>query len=141
MKTPIRWLIPIILILSCTHDPFQVTKESYEDGTPKLVRYYEDESEEVLVKETQYYEDGSKYIEGAYKNDERTGTWNAWYRDGTLWSTGHYKDGLEHGTKTAYHENGQIYYEGELKADKRIGIWTFWNKEGKEMKKVDYNKQ
>ena len=139
MKNPIRWLIPVLFILSCSHESYQVTEESYEDGTQKLVRYYEDETKAVLEKETQYYEDGSKYIEGSYKNGERHGTWNAWYRDGKLWSTGEYKDGMEHGIKTVYHENGQKYYEGELTEDKRTGIWTFWNKEGKELKKVDYN--
>lgn len=141
MKNPVRWLIPVLFLISCSPEATKVVEESYPEGQPKVVRYYTNENKEVLLKETQYYEDGSKYIEGPYKDGKRNGLWSAWYRDGQLWSTGEYKDGIETGTKTVYHENGQKYYQGEVTGEKRIGIWTFWDKEGNVVKKIDYSKQ
>lgn len=141
MKNPIRWFIPVMFMIACTPEAFEVVEESYPEGTPKVVRYYNNESMEVLLKETQYYDDGSKYIEGTFKNGERNGTWQAWYRDGKLWSQGEYKDGLENGTKTVYHDNGQKYYEGRIQDEKRTGTWTFWDKEGNVVKKINYDQQ
>jgi len=141
MKNPTRWFFLVLVILSCSSNTFEFVEESYSDGTPKLVRFYKNDSKEVLLKETQFYHGGAKYLEGHYKNGERNGTWTAWYQNGNVWSTGKYKKGIENGKKTVYHENGQQYYEGEVKDEKRVGVWTFWDKEGSFIKEIDYNKQ
>ncbi|OQX72243.1 MAG: hypothetical protein B6D61_14440 [Bacteroidetes bacterium 4484_249] len=131
----------LISITACTNKPVEVIEQTYDDGTPKTVRYYKSESKEVLLKEILYYEDGQKKMEGAFKKDERTGQWSYWYPDGKLWSQGVYKDGKENGLKTVWHENGQKYYEGKLDDGKRIGVWKFWGKDGKLLKEVDYDKE
>jgi antitoxin component YwqK of YwqJK toxin-antitoxin module len=95
----------------------------------------------VVLKETQYYQDGAKYIEGDYKNGERHGKWTAWHSNGNVWSIGHYKKGVEVGLKTVYHENGEKYYEGKVDGERRIGKWTFWDNEGKEIKTINYDQQ
>lgn len=138
MKNSIRHLLPLLFLFACSSPMVEVVEESYDDGSAKLVRYYKDETREVLLKETQYYENGNVYIEGTYKDGEREGTWTAWYKDGTIWSRGEYKAGKENGKKTVYHENGQVYYEGEVRDDERAGTWTFWNKDGELLKKVEY---
>lgn len=131
----------VILIFGCSEKAFEVVDETFEDGTPKTVKYYKDESKESLLKEILYYEDGTKKLEGSYKNDKRTGEWSYWYDNGNLWSRGHYKEGVDHGLKTVYHENGQKYYEGNLKDGKRMGIWMFWEKDGTLIKEIDYDKE
>lgn len=139
MKNPLRWLIPVILIVSCSTTTYEFVVESYPDGSPKTVRHYKDEDQKVLLREVQYYNDGGIYIEGTFKDGERSGTWKAWHRNGNLWSQGEYKNGKENGLKTVYYENGGKYYEGELRDDNRAGKWTFWNEEGQKIKSIDYD--
>lgn len=141
MKNLFVKVLALVFILACSSLPFEVVEETHENGSPKVVRYYKNESKEIILKEIQYHADSSKYMEGNYKNGERDGVWTAWYRNGNVWSTGKYKNGIEDGKKTVYHENGQKYYEGVMKDEKRTGIWTFWNSEGEVVKTIDYNKQ
>ncbi len=139
-----RFLVPVIsflLIVSCTVKPFEVVEETYPSGSPKTVKYYNNESKEILLSEINYYEDGTKKMEGAYENGERTGKWSYWYPDGKLWSQGVYKNGKENGLKTVWHSNGQKYYEGNTKEDKRTGVWKFWDEKGELLKQVDYDKE
>lgn len=131
-------LIPFWLA-SCTSTPLEVVEETYSDSIAKTVRIYKDESKEILLKEVQYYEDGQKKLEGAFKDGQRTGQWQYWYADGKLWSQGVYKKGIENGLKTIWHPNGQKYYEGKLKMGERVGIWKFWDKEGNLIKEIDYD--
>jgi antitoxin component YwqK of YwqJK toxin-antitoxin module len=133
--------ISIFIFTSCTMKPFEVVEETYPSGTPKTVKYYKNESKEILLSEINYYEDGAKKMEGSYENGERSGKWSYWYPNDKLWSQGVYKDGKENGLKTVWHSNGQKYYEGNTKDDKRIGIWKFWNDKGELLKEEDYDKE
>lgn len=142
MKHYFILIFSILLIAGCSEPKlFESVESTHEDGTPKIVKYYNNESKEVLLKEVRYWENGNKSMEGAYKNGNRNGTWTAWYKDGTLWSTGEYEDGVENGLKSVFHENGQKYYEGHIKSDKRVGIWKFWNKEGNLLKEINYDEK
>lgn len=141
MRNIVSLLIIGILLFSCKSELYKVVEQAFPDGAPKVVKYYKSESMEVLLKETQFYNDSSRYIEGTYKDGLRDGTWTAWYQDGTLWSTGQYKEGKEHGKKTTYHKTGKKYYEGVIKNEKRIGEWTFWNQEGEKLKTIDYDEK
>jgi uncharacterized protein len=131
----------IALLSGCMKKPFEVVEESFPSGKPKTVKFYKNDTKEILLKEINFYEDGAKKMEGAYENGERSGTWSYWYPDGKLWSQGVYKDGKENGLKTVWHSNGQKYYEGNSKDDKRTGIWKFWDEKGNLLKEVDYDKE
>jgi len=141
MKKFLSIFIAIIILFGCSGKAYEVVEETYDDGTPKTVKYYKDETKEKLLMEVLYYEDGTKKLEGSYKDNERSGEWSYWYPNGNLWSQGSYKKGIDHGLKTVWHENGQKYYEGELKDGKRIGIWSFWDKDGKITKEINYDKE
>jgi antitoxin component YwqK of YwqJK toxin-antitoxin module len=130
-----------VLMVSCNRKPVELVEETYPGGQAKTVRYYKDDSREVLVKEILFYEDGTKKMEGAFKEGERAGLWSYWYSNGNLWSQGVYSKGIENGQKTVWHENGQKYYEGVLKDGKRSGVWKFWDPKGNLMKEIDYDKQ
>ena len=129
-----------IIFASCTHKPFEVVEESYPDQSPKLVKYFKDETKKVLVKEIYYYQGNRKRMEGSYKNDKRNGKWSYWYENGNMWSQAYYTEGVENGLKTVWHENGQKYYEGTIKDDKPAGVWKFWDDTGKPTKEVNYDK-
>lgn len=133
------FIITTIWLFSCTTEPYQYIEESYENGSPKKVSYYQSESRQVLLSEINYYESGLKKMEGSYKNGERTGTWTYWYHDGKKWSEGEYHNGKENGLKTVWHINGQKYYEGKLENGFRIGSWSFWNKKGQLLRTINYD--
>ena len=139
MKNILSIVIVAALLVACDSKPIPFVEETHSNGTPKLVRYYKSEKKEVLLKETQYYPDSAKYIEGSFKDGLRDGIWTAWYQDGTIWSTGNYKEGQEFGKKTTYHKNGKKYYEGVIKNGKREGTWTFWDESGEIIKTIDYD--
>lgn len=142
MKQHLIFLLSVIFLVGCSQPKlFENIESTHEDGTPKIVKYYKDESKEVLVKEIRYWDNGGKSMEGEYKNGNRNGIWTAWYKDGTIWSTGEYNEGVENGLKTVYHENGLKYYEGNIRADKRVGIWKFWDKDGNLLKEINYDEK
>ena len=102
--------------------------------------YYQKKGKELeLRKETVYYENQQKKMEGAYKSERRDGQWKAWYENGTIWSEGVYKDGKRHGLGIAYHENGQKYIEGMYREDMRVGVWRFYDTTGVMVKKVNFD--
>lgn len=139
MKNIVSLAMLVILLAACNSTHYKVIEQTYPDGSPKVVKYYKSESMEVLLKETQLYNDSSNYIEGTYKDGMRDGIWTAWYPNGNVWSTGNYKEGKEHGKKIVYYENGQKYYEGVKENDQRLGVWTFWDEDGKELNTIDYD--
>jgi antitoxin component YwqK of YwqJK toxin-antitoxin module len=134
-------LFLLVLAVGCKIKPFEVVEETYPSGSPKTVKYYNNESKETLLSEINFYEDDAKKMEGSYENGERTGQWSYWYPDGKLWSQGVYKNGKENGLKTVWRSNGEKYYEGNTKEDKRIGVWKFWDEKGELLKEVDYDKE
>ena len=75
MKNPLRWLIPVILIVSCSTTTYEFVVESYTDGNTKTVRHYKDEEQKVLLRELLYYHHVGKYIQGTFKDGERSGPW------------------------------------------------------------------
>lgn len=139
MKKIVFQLLIFTVLVACSSPPYEVVEERFSNGNPKVVKAYKSEAQEVLLKEVQYYNDSSKYMEGSYKNGKRDGVWTAWYQNGNIWSTGNYKEGLESGKKTVYHENGQKYYEGTIRDEKRQGTWTFWDESGEVLKTINYD--
>lgn len=139
MKKTILLYLVVLGFCSCS-EPYEYVETTYSDGSPEIVKYYRSEDKTVLLRKIEYYENGQKRMEGAYKSGKRNGEWTAWYEDGTLWSKGFYDEGVENGMKTVWHPNGQKYYEGPVVNDERTGTWKFWNEEGKLVKEVDYNR-
>lgn len=139
MKT---WTILLLLVFTfnaCQKKTIEKIEETYADGFPKLVRTYQQiGNKQVVIKETYYHANHQKSMEGGIKNGKRHGKWTAWYEDGTIWSEGHYNEGIDDGLKIAYHENGNKYYQGNYKNGERTGVWKFWDKEGKLIKEVQF---
>jgi antitoxin component YwqK of YwqJK toxin-antitoxin module len=133
-------IFSIIALFSCNEKLKKVTKETYPDGKPKLVQYFSNDNNEVLVKETQYHANQKKKMEGGFANQKREGLWTAWFEDGKKWSEGYFKNGLNDSTRTVWHPNGNKYYEGHYKDGAKVGIWKFWDEKGTFVKEVDYSK-
>ena len=139
-----RKIVPMLIIWmlwACQPTPFEHVQSTYDNGKPKLIRTYKSKDMKVLIKETSFYPDGGKKMEGSFKNDLRDGTWSYWYSNGNLWSRGNYEKGNEKGIKTVWHENGQKYYEGYSDNGVRKGIWKYWDETGKIIKEINYDKK
>ena len=131
--------LSLTLLASCNQT--NVKKELFEDGTVKSEKTFKKiDGAEQLVKEVVYHPNGKKYIEGNYKNDKREGYWASWFKDGTLWSEGNFKEGESDGERTVYHPNGKLYYKGTFSMGKRIGKWLFYDENGKKLNEIDYDK-
>ncbi|HNW90560.1 MAG TPA: hypothetical protein PKN48_12920 [Bacteroidales bacterium] len=142
MKIKIFLLFLIAFLCnSCTTKIVEETIESYPDGTPRIVRFYKDDGKNrVLFKETLYYSNRQKYMEGEYKNGKRNGKWTSWYQNGNKWSEGSYIEGVDDGKRVGYHENGKKYFEGNYKEGKKIGTWKFWDEQGVRQDDQNFNK-
>lgn len=142
-KSNFLYLIAFVLFLtSCASGLEETVKESYEDGSPKVVQYYDNHGDERhMVEEAYYYPDGQVRMRGTYLDGEKHGTWTSWYDNGNKWSTGQYTNGVNDGIIITWHENGQKYYEGHFTAGARTGIWRFWDEQGELIKEIDYNKK
>ena len=127
-----------VIAFSCTQK--KVIEATYDNGNPKVVKYYHKKGNDLLLeREVVYYDNKQKKIEGEYKDQQRTGPWKAWYKNGTIWSEGEYKEGKRSGKGIYYHENGKKYIEGLYRDDLRVGDWRFYDTTGALIKEVNFD--
>ena len=132
-------LLLSLVYFGCGPGLEEVVVDSYEDGTPKVVRYYKGEGKEkTMVKEATFYADGAVRMEGEFLNGIKHGRWISYYENGSRWSEGNFTDGINNGTTITWHENGQKYYKGYYKNGERAGTWKFWGDDGEFIKEIDY---
>ena len=141
MKSKILFLFLCAFIFSsCTTKIVEENIESYPDGSPKITRYYKDDGNtRVLFKETLYYSNHQKYMEGEYSNGKRNGKWTSWYQNGHEMSIHYFVNGIDDGKITVFYENGNKRYEGKYSNGKKMGVWKFWDEQGKLQNKEDYS--
>jgi len=130
----------MLLIAACHPKAADVAvTEKYPDGGIKTIKKYRiNGNDSLLLRETHFYQNGGKYMEGRYENGLRDSTWTAWLDDGRIWSRGDYLNGLEEGAKIVYHDNGVLFYEGWYKAGKRVDEWRFFDRTGQLIQTIDY---
>jgi antitoxin component YwqK of YwqJK toxin-antitoxin module len=129
--------IPLFL-LGC--GPRKVIESRFDNGNPQVVKYYEKiDGKDQVVKETIYYKNKNKKMEGEYQSDQRTGKWSAWFEDGKMWSIGEYKDGKRNGPGIVYHTNGKKYIESFYTNDEKTGNWRFYDTTGMVVKEVNFD--
>lgn len=133
-------LLFIITMISCNKATIvEEIVAKHEDGSRKECFYYQVNGNGVKTKirETWYYAEGMKHLDGPIANGKRNGSFETYYKSGQLMSKGHFVDGIREGNATTYHENGNIYYEGFYENGKECGIWKFYDKEGKLQKEIN----
>ncbi len=132
--------ITILMMFSCASGLEEIVAETYADGTPKVVKFYDGEGGgKTMVKEATYYPSGQVRMEGEYKNGVKHGYWISYYQNGNKWSEGWYVESINHGQTTTWHENGQVYYKGQFNQGNRSGTWKFWDENGDFIKKINYD--
>ena len=108
-----------ISIFSCSRNIIiEDIIEQYDDGGSKVVHYYQEKNngEKVWIRETWFYQEGMKHLDGPIVNSKRNGEFKAYYKSGNVLSEGN--------------ENGNVNYEGFYKNGRECGIWKFYDEEG-----------
>ncbi|NLF42087.1 MAG: toxin-antitoxin system YwqK family antitoxin [Bacteroidales bacterium] len=137
----VTMLIALLAMMTACKKDHKVVEDVFDDGSPRIVKYYSKEGPDAeLKKETIYFKSGKKHMEGNYKNNKREGKWTSWYDNGVIWSEGYYKDGLGHGERKAYYPNGKLRFQGMMENDKEVGVWQYYDENGSMVKEVDYDK-
>lgn len=121
--------IALMVFVGCNKLSKEVS-EYYENGEQKTVQYFSSNNKKRIVKEIQYYPDGTLAYQKHFKNDKPNGEWQFWHSNGNVWSVGFYDNGQRVGTSRVYHENGQLFFEGEYINGKKDGEWVFFNEKG-----------
>lgn len=135
----ISYLLCFCTVIASCKNSVDVVEESFEDGSPRVIRTYDDyEGEKVLLKEKVNYPNGKIQLTGTYKNDKRDGLWTYYYENGNKWSEAEYTNGEYNGKSTTWFENGKLRYEGYYKNGKKTGKWKFYNEEGKFEKETEF---
>ncbi len=133
--TYIILLSVVVLFTACgPKNQEKVVMASYADGKPKLEYVYilNDKGDKQLYKETQYFPEEKKYIEGTYDQySRRDGEWTSWYENGRKNSQGTYENGLLQGKYTVWHPNGKVFYSGKYKNGVKIGTWSYYDTLGR----------
>jgi antitoxin component YwqK of YwqJK toxin-antitoxin module len=79
---------------------------------------------------TVYHDDGSKMMQGEYRDGKQNGEWTMWYDNGQKKSVDHYKDGVQDGEHTGWYTDGKIAAIGMYKDGKQDGVWKRWDPNG-----------
>ncbi|MEI7980511.1 MAG: toxin-antitoxin system YwqK family antitoxin [Bacteroidota bacterium] len=140
MKKSIVFITILFFCLTSCRFEHKIVQETYPDGSPKRICWYQGKGENrEMIRETTFYPNKQKQMEGAYKDNERDGKWSYWYENGKLWSEGNFILGKADGKRTAFFENGKVRYEGFYKEDMRVGKWRFYDENGKLLQEADYS--
>jgi len=104
--------------------------ESFPGGQVKNVVIIKEGTENDILYQTIYYEDGKVHMQGGFNTGKRVGAWETFHKDGKPWSLNTYTDGNFDGPYKAWHENGQIRIDGNYSMGKRVGVWNYYAEDG-----------
>jgi len=106
----------------------------FPDKTPQstwTVDVFSDDSEVKHGPYTEFYQNGSKFVEGQYTDNKKEGDWKFWGKNGKLIKTESYRDGKLNGAWTLFREDGSKERSVSYKDGKRDGKWVFYDPAGK----------
>ena len=131
MKKIVLFLIVTLSFYSCQTSEIQVVEEVFNDGAIKsIVDYRISFGDSIPIHRLDFHKDGSKRMEGFFKDGERDGEWLSWFTDGTVWSKGYFKEGKRTGKSWVYHPNGKLYIKGKYEDGKKTGQWLVFDEDG-----------
>lgn len=140
MKLKVLPLFLILAVTACKPAVIEVVEESWEDGSPRLMKYFNKQIDSLsLLREVAYYPNGITRIDGSFLEGQRHGYWVYYYDNGNKWSEGHYLNGLEDQMRRVWYPDGKLNYEGMFHLGKRIGKWKFWDETGILIQEIDYS--
>jgi len=126
-------------------------KEHYQDGNQRFlsVSWYDAQQKEAegwQIRTNVQFDVQVQWWQGmltisrdeSNAEDQKTGTWNEWYPNGTPRFTGSFRDGRPAGPQTWWHANGQKMMAGDYKTGAPEGLWTRWHPNGRKEEEGSY---
>lgn len=142
MKKLTFFILILLSFFSCSNESNKVIEEvltRHESGNKKEVRYYivKKDGSKDCVRETLYYDEGMKYLDGPIVDGKRNGDFETYYKSGALMSKGTFINGIREGDAFTYYENGNVKYQGVYVNGKECGIWKFYKENGDLIEEVN----
>jgi len=123
----------------CVGRPVERVEEEWEDGMPRFwqeVAIDEDGSQIPHGLTTQFWPNGQKKLEMMYNCGLREGPRRSWYEDGSLWAVGEFKNGRDHGTWEVWYPDGTKSQEFTMDEGAWHGTHTTWHPNGQKRSEV-----
>ncbi len=114
--------------------------ENYPDKKPKVVRGVKRFSDNSVINHghyISYYQNGQKFEEGDYVDNQKQGAWHMWYENGKEAKVENYLNGKPDGQWTLFNDKGLPEREASYKAGQRSGIWKYYFPDGKQLSKQE----
>lgn len=141
MKKIVLAILMLVTFFSCSNknDVKEEVLTRHTDGGRKEVRYYKENKDgsKNYVRETWYYMEGMKHLDGPIVDGKRNGVFETYYKSGSLMSKGTFVNGVREGEAFTYYENGNVKYQGFYDNGKECGIWKFYDENGELDKEVN----
>ncbi len=114
MKKILYLLIAVVLLASCTSEVKEIVSK-YPDGSPKVVVYFKKSGDKkTKIREIGYYQNQKEMYKGAYKNEQRSGSWVYLY------------------------QNGKEFAKADFASDTDVKNWIIVDPDGKTFMDKDY---
>lgn len=128
--------------MGCSNSSEKLTieeKESYDDGSPKLLITYKMKKGERIKHgwDISWYKDGKEMYKALFHEGKVVGESKGWYEDGIPKFVKTYIDG-QIVTHTIYHKNGNVAKTISYVNDKKHGPSHRWNEKGDLIEKGEW---
>lgn len=125
-------LIFCISLLGCSNKEVAqewIITEVHNDGTPRLKKSSKANADGLFALR-ELYPSGVVKIMGYLNNEERHGLWKSFYENQNLWSICDYTNGVREGRSMVYYQNGSLMTSGFFKNDKLDSTWVAFDEHG-----------
>lgn len=126
----------LITLVSCGEETELKNVSSHSNGTPKVVQTIR-VSDQAVVAQTNYYDNGNIEMTGEMSNGKRHGTWESFFYNGQPWTINNFQHGELHGEYIMYNKDGSLKLQGHYTNGKESGHWKYFDQEGTLVREED----
>lgn len=136
--------LPVFILIvfataSCRNGVEEEITKSPDGKIEKVMQFKQNGDKKDIIKETRFYPNGNKQIEGGYRNNQREGKWTYWFENGNIQSEGYFENGVRVGEAKVWYENGKPIYTGYYTNGKPDKTWIIYNKSGEKESEIIYS--
>jgi antitoxin component YwqK of YwqJK toxin-antitoxin module len=126
----------IISFTSCGVETEEKIVSSHSDGAPKVVHTIQ-VTDQAVVAQTNYYDNGGVEMTGGMADGKRHGTWESFFYNGQPWTVNNYDHGVLHGEYIMYNKGGSLKLRGHYTQGEESGHWEYFDIKGNPVREED----
>ncbi|MDA3865240.1 MAG: hypothetical protein PF489_00670 [Salinivirgaceae bacterium] len=124
-------LLSSVMFSACEKELKRVERNTYPNGNPKIVIYYDgEETQEDMAIMELYHQNGQVKTKKRYEDGLQHGLTESWYADGSPWSEANYDEGKKVGDYIHKYQNQVIKQKGHFTDGKKDGEWINFSNKG-----------